>query len=205
MTPSRRTRRSSAAAVVDEAHLVEAVAPGDVLERVLADRRPEAGRGVPRGVLARGVAARDLALVERLAPVLDRQRPAGGGVARERDVARGEDAVGARAHVRVVTIRPSSRRARRLGEPRAGLDADREEHEVGVERVAAGDAHAPRRRSRSTPRRAAASTPSVARARRRCRAGRLARAARAWGTGSSVTSVTAQPAHARARRRPRSR
>ena len=45
--------RQRAAAVVDEARLVEAVAPRDVLERVLADRRPEAGRDVPLRVARR--------------------------------------------------------------------------------------------------------------------------------------------------------
>ena len=104
-----------AVAVVDEARLVEAVAPGDVLERVLADRRPEAGGDVPLRVLAGDRAARDLAHVQRLAPVLDREVAARRGVVGERDVARRVDALGGRAHVRVdddpAVLRPRARRS----------------------------------------------------------------------------------------------
>ena len=93
--------RPRPAAVLDDPGLVEAVAPGDVLERVLADRRPEAGRDVPDGVLTRDRAAGDRAHVERLAPVLDRQVAAGGGVVGEGDVADRVDVLALGAHALV--------------------------------------------------------------------------------------------------------
>ena len=58
------------------ARLVEAVAPRGVLERVVADGGPEARRGRPRGVLAGERAPGDLAVGQRVAPVLDAQAPA---------------------------------------------------------------------------------------------------------------------------------
>ena len=73
-----------AVAVGLHARLVEAVAPRRVLERVVADGGPEARRGRPRRVLAGERAARDLAVRERVAPVLDAQAPAGAGVLRPR-------------------------------------------------------------------------------------------------------------------------
>ena len=72
------------------ARLVEAVAPCGVLERVVADGGPEARRGRPRGVLAGERAPGDLAVGQRVAPVLDAQAPAGARVLRGGDVADGE-------------------------------------------------------------------------------------------------------------------
>src|SRR5690349_3823544 len=112
-----------AAAVVHEPGLVEAVAPRGVLERVLADRRPEARRHVPLRGLARDVAAGDLAHVERLAPVLDREVAARARVVGEDDVARGVHAIRRGAHPRV-DLDPAvlDLEARRLREARARLD-----------------------------------------------------------------------------------
>ena len=104
--------RPLAPAVVDDAGLVEAVAPGDVLERVLADRRPEAGGDVPLRVLARDRGAGDRAHVECLAPVLDGEVAAGGGVVGEGHVADGVDAARARC---ACARRPRSARRRRAG------------------------------------------------------------------------------------------
>ena len=56
---------------------------------MVADRRPEAGDGVPLRVLAGGAPARDLALAERIAPVLDAQPAPGASVLGEGDVAGG--------------------------------------------------------------------------------------------------------------------
>ena len=78
------------------------------------------------------VAARDLAHVERLAPVLDREVALRGGVVGERDVARGVDALGGRAHLRVdddaavLVVEAGG-----LGEPGAGLDAGGHQDQLG--------------------------------------------------------------------------
>ena len=69
-----------AAGVVDEARLVEAVAPGRVLERALADRRPEAGHRRPTTPSSPASRGRRSRPVQRLAPVLDAQRSPGGAL-----------------------------------------------------------------------------------------------------------------------------
>ena len=154
--------RERAAAVVDEAGLVEAVAPRHVLERVLADRRPEARRDVPLHVLAGDRAARDLAHVERLAPVLDGQVAAGGGVVRERHVARGEHAVGAGAHAgvdhdpAVADVEPGG-----LGQPGAGRDPGGHQDQRPRQSGSRSGTWTGARRSPRRRRRARASTPSV--------------------------------------------
>ena len=70
-------REGVVAAALEQARLVVAVAPRDVLQRVVADRRPEAGRLRPRVVVVGGDVARDLAHALGLAPVLhDQTAPA---------------------------------------------------------------------------------------------------------------------------------
>ena len=135
--------RERPAAVVDQAGVVEAVAPRHVLERVLADRRPEAGRDVPLRVFTGDRAAGDLAHLERLAPVLHGQVAAGGGVVRERHVAGGGHAVGAGAHAgidhdpAVAHVQP-----RVLGQPGGGRDPAGHQDQVGGERFPVGHMHA---------------------------------------------------------------
>src|ERR1700733_10696761 len=63
-----------------------------------ADRRPEPGDGIPARLHAGGAAPRDLALSERIAPVLYPQRPTGGRALGEGNVASGVEAVVGRAH-----------------------------------------------------------------------------------------------------------
>ena len=129
------------------ARLVEAVAPRGVLERVVADRGPEPGRGRPRGVLAGERAPGDLAVGQRVAPVLDAQAPA--RRARAAAAAMSPTASTAGSELRIEaststapssTSRPASRR-----QLDARGDAGAEHHEVGRQRLAAGQAHAPAR------------------------------------------------------------
>jgi hypothetical protein len=126
--------------VLDETRLVEAVPPGRVLERALADRRPEPGDDIPLRLLAGDRAARDLAHVQRLGPVLDGEMAAGGGVVRERDVAGGEHALGRGAHPlvhddpAVADLEPGA-----FGEPGARAHLAGHQDQLGLERIAPGD------------------------------------------------------------------
>src|SRR5688572_24973162 len=58
-------------AIVLEELLVPAVAPGPVLERLVADRGPEAGDTAPRSFAARDHRPYDPSVLQRVAPVLD--------------------------------------------------------------------------------------------------------------------------------------
>ncbi len=64
-----------------------AVSPGGVLQRLLADRRPEPGHLVPVTVLLRQRAARDLPMPDGVSPMLDAEMPVGRGVVGVGDVA----------------------------------------------------------------------------------------------------------------------
>ncbi len=120
---------NAAAAVLLEPGLFEPVAPGRVLERMAADRRPEPGHGVPLRRLAGGAPTRDLALTEGVAPVLDSQCAAGRRILGERDVAGGVEPGLFGAHARV-----DGNGAIRELEPRGG-------GELGAGRDAGGHHH----------------------------------------------------------------
>ena len=175
--------------MIDQSRLVEAVAPRDVLERVLADRRPEARRDVPLRVLAGDGPARDLAHVERLAPVLDRQLPARGGVVRERHVARRVDVLGGRAHVLVDDDPPlPDVEPARLREARARLTP------AAIRIRSAGVLAAAPRRCSPKPRRPRRAALDLCSSRASGCAGPPPRRA-AWraGSSSSLTRVTLRP------------
>src|SRR4051794_36089983 len=134
--------RPRVAAVLDQARLVVAVAPPDVLDRVLADGLEERRRAFPLRGLAGDRAARDLALRERVGPVLDGEPPARGRVVSERDIARGEDVRVARAHLRVDDDAAAlDREPGRLRQPRARVDAVGEQDQLGLDRSAPREHH----------------------------------------------------------------
>ena len=167
----------------------EAVPPRRVLERLLADGRPEAGHGVPDG--ASSPASRRPAIspcAERVAPVLDAQRAAGDrvdGLARRRP---------RRTRRSSVVRRPASRRWRApsalMRSPASRRGPARGATPSGLER---------RRRPRAgrieLDRRRAAARRRGRRASRRCARRRLGRAASACGTSSMPVSVTSRAAH----------
>ena len=187
--PGRARRRLSAVAQVvhDEvavglglhARLVEAAAPRGVLERVVADGGPEARSGRPLGVLAGQRAAGDLAVRQRVAPVLDAQAPPGAGVLGGGDVADGEHSRVRAAHrgvdaapLRLDDRGPRRRPARSAGRrrcpgPRGRRAAPRR---PSATRASAARCARPQRRGgpRRRPRTAASVMSSPARSPRRC-------------------------------------
>ena len=185
-----------AVGVGDEADRVEAVAPGRVLDRAIADRRPEAGHRVPRRASwPAAVGAGDLALCQRIAPVLDAQRSSGGGVVRAADVARGEHVVGGGAHRESAAIAPSSvsaRPAQRPRRPRGATPTATSDRSAG----ACGrrpDVQADRARVRcGRARSRRAGHPLLRSQPRSCRRPTSPRRA-CFGAASSAISVTARP------------
>src|SRR5215212_5176500 len=114
--------------MVHEPRLVPAVAPGPVLDRLVAYRGPETRRVAPRCLAASEHGASDLAVAEGVAPMFNLLVPAGGFVEGEGDVADDEDPRGARPHRRVGDDTLGDLEARLLGEPCTRHNAGRQEY-----------------------------------------------------------------------------
>ena len=124
-------------ALVLEELFVPAVAPGPVLEGLVADRGPETGGHAPRGFAAGDHGPRDAPVLQRIAPVLDAEVAPGGLVVRPGDVPDGEDARRAGPHRGVCDDPSVHLQASLLREPGAGRDAGPEEDGAGGDRVPA--------------------------------------------------------------------
>ncbi len=171
----------------------------------IVDQKP--GTDVPaRRAVAGEPASGDLAVRERIAPVLDVQRATRDACTGEGDVAGGPDARRRRRHRRVhrdVAPLGTKGEPRRPSELVARLDAGAQQHDVGRQPRAARPARRGRRRSRRPAPRATSCTPS-ARSHAAIRSPTSPPSRRACGASSSATSVTPRRA-APARRPPRSR
>ena len=191
-------RRSAPSSPASKRNLVPAVAPADVLERALADRRPEARARRPSSPRhPASVRAGDLAHVQRLAPVFDPQAATGGWRCgrrrrRRRRAGAGRQTIAASTWTPSSTGTPPPRRARRCASmPSASSDRvgdralrrprTRASGSLGSARISASSASG------------SSSTPRLLQPGERCSAATSLPSRSTCGAASSVAIVTSAP------------
>ena len=128
-------------ALLFEELLVPAVSPGPVLESLVADRGPEAGRHAPRTFAARDDRPRDAAVLQRVAPLFDAEVAPCGLIVRLGDVSDRVDPRRARPHGGVCDDPIVHRQTGLCGELDAGPNAGCEEDGPGIEGVTIIEVH----------------------------------------------------------------